>query len=403
MKFLRGARGACCLLAILLFSTRCSDDDQAVDVSSGKLIEAVSAGTQTAATLKLLVSLSGYNIDASIFKHDVEVFKVKYHTQFQGDDVTASGLIILPQTDESVSMLSFQHGTITLASDAPSVQSTGSFDVLLYSAISSAGFVAVIPDMIGFGSSSNTFHPYYVEEPTATAVSDMIVAASELTEQKKLNFDGKLFLAGYSQGGYATMATHKAIESEPIEGMTLVASFPAAGGFDLKRIQEYLFSQTEYADPYYLAYMVNSYQRYYKENNLLTDFFNAPYASAIPALFDGNHAAGDINARLTESMEDLVSADIRAGIDSQSHFNYIVTLLNENSLVNQWYPKTLMYVYHGLDDTTVPYSNSESTYQKLIANGASPEQLHFISLAGDHGSAVKPYVEDLVPKLMALK
>ena len=401
MKFLQGVG---CLLVILLVSTRCSDDDQpSVDVSSGKLIESISAGTQTAATLKLLVTVSGYKIDASILKHDVEVFKVKYRTKFQGEDITASGLIILPQTDESVSMLSFQHGTITLANDAPSVQSTGSFDVLLYSAISSAGFVAVIPDMIGFGSSSNTFHPYYVEEPTARAVSDMIVAARELADQKKLAFDGKLFLAGYSQGGYATMAAHKAIESEAIAGMTLVASFPAAGGFDLKAVQEYLFSQTEYTNPYYLAYLVNSYQLYYKENNLLKDFFNEPYASAAPGLFDGKHAASNIDAQLTASIKDLVSADILTGVDTQPRFNYIVTLLNENSLVNQWYPKTQMYVYHGLDDTTVPYSNSESTYQKLIANGASTDQFHLISLQGDHGSAIKPYIEDLVPRLMALK
>jgi len=350
MKFLRGVG---CLLVILLVSTRCSDDDQpSVDVSSGSLIESISAGTTTAASLKLLVSVSGYKIDASILKHDVDVFKVKYRTKFQGEDITASGLIILPQTNESVSMLSFQHGTTTLASDAPSVQSTGSFDVLLYSAISAAGFVAVIPDMIGFG---------------------------------------------------ATMAAHKAIESEPIAGMTLVASFPAAGGFDLKAIQEYLFSQTEYADPYYLAYLVNSYQQYYKENILLKDFFNEPYAAAIPGLFDGKHAPSTIDAQLTTSIKDLVSDDLLEGIDTQPRFNYIVTLLNENSLDNQWYPKTLMYVYHGLDDTTVPYNNSETTYQKLIANGASTEQLHLIPLEGDHGSAIKPYVEDLVPRLMALK
>ena len=90
-------------------------------------------------------------------------------------------------------------------------------------------------------------------------------------------------------------------------------------------------------------------------------------------------------------------------MDTQARFSYVATLLNENSLVNQWYPKAGMYMYHGLDDTTVPYSNSETTYQKLIANGASTNQLHFISLEGDHGTAIKPYVEDLVPRLMALQ
>lgn len=390
--------------ALLIFFTTCSEDDETpVDNSSGSLVESVTVGTQTAATIKTLVAFSGYDIDASIFKHDVEIFKVEYRTKFQDEDIVASGLVIVPETDQSISMLSYQHGTIVLNADAPSEQSSNSTDALLYSAISSAGFIAVIPDMIGFGSSNDTFHPYYVQEPTARAVSDMIVAARELAEEKELNFDGRLFLAGYSQGGYATMATHKVIESEGIDSLTLVASFPAAGGFDLKGVQEYLFAQSQYSDPYYLAYLVNSYELYYQRDDLLIDFFNEPYASRIPGLFDGTNSAGEINAQLTKSMEDLISDDIRIGIDTQARFEYVVNMLNENSLVNQWYPRNLMYVYHGLEDSTVPYENSEATYQKLLSNGASADQLHLVPLQGDHSSSVKPYIEDLVPRLMALK
>jgi predicted esterase len=390
--------------ALLIFFTTCSEDDETpVENSSGSLVKTVSVGDQTASTIKTLVAFSGYDIDASIFKYDVEIFKVEYRTKFQGKDIVASGLVIVPETDQSISILSYQHGTIVLDTDAPSEQASNSTDVLLYSAISSAGFIAVIPDMVGFGSSNDTFHPYYVQEPTARAISDMIVAASELAEERKLNFDGRLFLAGYSQGGYATMATHKLIESEGIDGITLVASFPAAGGFDLKGVQEYLFAQSQYADPYYLAYLVNSYELYYQQDNLLNDFFNEPYASRISGLFDGTNSAGEINAQLTKSIKDLISDDIRIGIDTQTRFEYVVNMLNENSLVNQWYPRNLMYVYHGLEDSTVPYENSKTTYQKLLSNGASADKLHLVPLQGDHSSSIKPYIEDLVPRLMALK
>lgn len=388
---------------LVIFTTCSEDNETSVDHSSGNLIESISIGTRTASTIKTLVAFSGYDIDASIFNYDVEIFKIEYRTTFQDEDIVASGLVIIPNTDNSISMLSYQHGTIVLDSGAPSEQSSSSTDVLLYSAISSAGFIAVIPDMIGFGSSSDTFHPYYVEEPTAQAVSDMIVAAHELADEHKLNFDGRLFLAGYSQGGYATMATHKAIESAGIDGITLVASFPAAGGFDLKLVQEYLFAQSNYSDPYYLAYLVNSYQLYYDEDNLLMDFFKEPYASRISGLFDGTNSASEINSQLTKSIADLVSDDIRTGIDSETRFNYVVEMLDENSLVNQWYPKSLMYVYHGVDDSTVPYDNSKATYQKLLSNGASPDKLHLVPLEGDHSSSIQPYIEDLVPKLMDLQ
>jgi len=60
-----------------------------------------------------------------------------------------------------------------------------------------------------------------------------------------------------------------------------------------------------------------------------------------------------------------------------------------------------MYLYHGTADTTVPYSNSLSVYNQLIANGASPNTLTLTSIpGGTHGSAFVPYVEALVTKIV---
>ena len=160
-------------------------------------------------------------------------------------------------------MLSFQHGTITLHSDAPSNFSTSDPDALLYGALSSSGFISVIPDYIGFGSSSSILHPYYVEEYTASAILDMLKAAKELADEKNVKFNTRLFLAGYSEGGYATMATHKAVEETSVDGFELIASFAGAGAYDVKGMQDYLFGLETYDDPYYLAYLVRSYQLTY--------------------------------------------------------------------------------------------------------------------------------------------
>ena len=181
------------------------------------------------------------------------------------------------------------------------------------SALASTGFITVLPDLLGFGDSDEIFHPYYVEDPTATAVTDLLRAAATLADEKEVEFNQRLFLAGYSQGGYATLATHKALEADPLEDFDLIASFPGSGGYDIQSLQEYFFSLNTYNDPYYLAYVGLAYQSYYGEANLIDEFFNEPYASRIPGLFDGVNAAGDINAQLTEEIPALVQTEALTG------------------------------------------------------------------------------------------
>lgn len=391
-----------CWIALGIVS--CTEkNDPAPETDKGNLVEATLTGSRSAAELRLLIQLSGRNIDPSLFEHDVDIYKVTYKTTYKDSEINASGLILLPKTTTPVGMISFQHGTIVLQSGAPSVQSQNSLEVISYVAMASMGFITVIPDMIGFGESKGTFHPYYVEQPTATAVTDNLTAAKALADEKQIDFNSKLFLAGYSQGGYATMAAHKALETSPLEGFQLIASFPAAGGYDIKSMQEYFFSLDTYPHPYYLAYVGLSYQTYYDTPDLLIDFFNEPYAAAIPALFNGLKSQDEINAGLTEDIAALVKADMRANINSAPQYQQLREAFEENSLVN-WVPIAPIYLYHGDEDTTVPYENTQMTYEKLLDNGAAADKLHLITLSGaDHTTGIEPYIEDVVLKLQALK
>ena len=388
--------------AILI--SACSDkDDPAPPVEEKSLAEATLTSSRTAAELQFFIQLSGLNVDPSILANDVDVYNVVYKTTYKDDEIEASGLIILPKATAAVPMVSFHHGTIVQQSQAPSVQTTTSAEIISYAALASMGFVTVVPDMIGFGVSKDIFHPYYVEEPTTTAVLDMLDAAVELIEEKEIDFNGKLFLAGYSQGGYTTLATHKALEANPSEDFQLVASFPGAGGYDITSMQDYFFGLDTYKDPYYLAYVGMSYQTYYDDPGLLTTFFNEPYASRIPALFDGINTPAAINGQLTEVISDLVTEDILNDTDSNPAFESLRDKFEENSLVD-WKPTTPVFLYHGDADVTVPYQNTEVTYQAFLDNGASTETVHLITLPGrDHNNGVEPYVAEVVRKLQEMK
>jgi pimeloyl-ACP methyl ester carboxylesterase len=357
----------------------------------------------TVPVIELQTYLAGYNL-ASLLVDDAIIYKVTYKTTYLGQPITASGLVVLPQTTDSIPMLSFQRGTIVAHSEAPSALPSTDSDLILYAGLASPGFIAVIPDLIGFGSSSNVLHPYYVEEPTASAVLDMIRAAKELAVQQHLKFNGKLFLAGYSQGGYSTMAAHKAIEQNGLSGFKLIASFPAAGGYDVKGMQEYLFEQTTYANPFYIAFVALAYKTQYADwTHPLSDFFREPYADEIPGLFDGTKTGDNIDAFLTDSIANLIVPGLKNNIDTDAQYQYIVDAFNENSLTD-WKPMIPMFMYHGDADVTVPFSNSLGTYQKLLANGASPSVISLTTLPGaDHSSGVIPYIEDFFPIMNSLK
>ena len=157
---------------VLLFASACSSDDTPEPAADEQfLVSSEFIYSNTAQQLKFLIQLSGVEVDPNEFRYDIEIYRVVYNTSYDGSTITASGLIAIPKTTEQVGMLSFHHGTITNRDDAPSNFSPNDFNSISYAAMASVGFIGVIPDYLGFGSSSSILHPYYVEELTASSIS----------------------------------------------------------------------------------------------------------------------------------------------------------------------------------------------------------------------------------------
>lgn len=392
----------CLLLATGLAVTSCSDDDPLPPEEPKALVDATLVYTITAAQIQMVAQLSGLDADAGKFVNDVDIYTVTYNTEYKGASIVASGLISIPKTTVPAPVLSYQHGTITRDVDAPSNFAISKPETLVAGASSSLGFVTVIPDYVGFGSTSTTLHPYYVEDAIAGSVVDMLQAAIELAEEKDIALDKKLFLAGYSEGGYATMATHKAIEADGVGDLNLVASFPGAGAYDLEDMQTRLFAMSTYESPFYLGYIAMAYRSAYDFNTLLTDFFQEPYAARMPGLYDNEKSSGEINSQLTTSITNLIQPSMRAGLGTDARYKYLADAFAENSLTD-WTPTKPMYMYHGTSDTTVPFENSLHTFETLMQNGASPSLVTFTPLPGNHETAVTPYVGAVLLKLWDLK
>ena len=322
---------------------------------------------------------------------DAHMYRMVYNTTYNGEAVQASGVIGIPsENDVPMAIASLQHGTSIKKTDAPSESLADSF---ILSAVATTGMVTLIPDFLGFGASEHKFHPYYIEEGEAIPVVDMIHATMELMEDSSLIWNEKLYLSGYSEGGYVTMAAHKYIQEHPEEGLSVTASAPAAGGYDLMHMKDYFFKQETYNQPFYMAYVISAYKTWYNWTEPLSTFFQEPYDSKIPGLLDGSKSRGEINNELTKDVGAFLQHDMVNNFDSDVKYAEFKQALVDNSLLD-WVPKAPVRMYHGTEDITIPFSNSEATFKRLKENGAG-DNLQFIAIeGGDHSSGFLPMFKD---------
>ena len=324
--------------------------------------------------------------------YGVDVYKITYNTTFKGVPVIASGLVCLPQSQESFPIISFQNGTNTLKSDSPSGNPTNYYYTLM-EYMAGNGYIIVFPDYMGFGASSQFLHPYYDRESTDRAVIDMIRACHELLDEKdvQVKFSGEHFLMGYSQGGWATLSGLKNIETNYKTTITVKATSCGAGAYDLMAMSNYVLAQQFFPGPLYLPYFIYSQQLLGAHNEPLSKFFNEPYASRIPELFNGTYSNTQVNAQLNDTISKLLKSSMISGLSSGADFAQLRSLLIKNS-VTAWLPTSKINFYHGSADLNVPPVQSQLIYDSFLSQGAGQDKIQLISLPGtDHEYSLLPW------------
>lgn len=351
-----------------------------------------------ASAIRSIATSNGYPEFAPELKYDIVVFSVVYATKYQGREIQASGLMCFPRNMETPpAVLSAQHGTLFAHKDAPSNFPSSFNGPELFASV---GYATFIPDYIGYGSSKDVLHPYYNAQYSANAVIDLLKAGREFCQQENIPISNKLFLAGYSEGGYVTLAAQKAIEANPVSGYNLTAVAAGAGGYDLGAMLHDITATPEYSNPSYLAFLTQAYNTANNWNRPVTDFFREPYASRIPGLLDGSKTGGEINKELAKKPSDLYSQSFFSALSGAGETQFKGALL-ANSLTN-YIPQTATRLYHGTADEVIPVSNSQGTYNKLKANGA--KDISFIQIPNaTHGTGFQPMLVDVLPWFNSLR
>lgn len=322
--------------------------------------------------------------------YDVKSYKVIYKTEYKGRTIHASGRIFIPQgTAEALPILSLQHGTTFSKYDVPSEQNNLS-GMELFAA---GGFITVMPDYIGYGASSEYVHPYYDSHHAATTVINLIKAAKEILKGQNVRFNEDLYLAGYSEGGFVTMATHKAIEENPKFGLKVTASAAGAGGYDLEDMSKRVVQGSTYPYPAYLAFIIHAYNHTYNWNKPLSYFFNEKYAHSLESMLKEGKDGWAINQKLSSNISELFNERFLKSLNEGKETE-ISGALHKNDLKG-WKPKAPIRLYHGTSDNIVPFENSMKMIEHFKKNSVHNVNLIPIQ-GGTHSSSLLPMVRYMI-------
>lgn len=329
-------------------------------------------------------------------KYDISFHRFLYETTYKGKSITASGMICIPlHTERDPKILSFHHGTLISKNDAPSLANDSTtdfdgFDVLPAIVFSTHGYITFVPDYIGYGSTSEYFHPYLIYKPTVNAVIDMIKNGKEFLKKNKIPFDDELFLAGYSEGGYVTMAVQKELNSVPEHNINVTASAPGAGPYDLELSMEISIENNSYISPSLFSFGIIAFNEYYL-NYPLTDIFEEPYASRLPEIYNSNLSIEEADAKLVRNIDKLFIPDFINQFKTDQ--NAPLRKLTRGNSVYDWKPVIPTRIWQGRIDDIVPVEIAEKTYDVFIENGVDPNKVELV-IADDAGHYGRRWLQD---------
>ena len=323
-----------------------------------------------------------YKIPRAIvpIKYAVDVYEVMYTTQWHdGSAIKASGVVFIPRdVKKNPSMVCYNHGTRIKKARGLGIEDS---EQSICVGFAVDGYVVAFPDYIGLGHGEK-FHLYQHAETEARASVDLIKATQQLLADLKIETNGQLFLTGYSQGGHASMATHKYIQEKMNGSMKVTASSPMSGPYDLSGVQsEVMFHK--YSHPGYLPYLLNSYNEVYKviPGDIL-QIYKSPYDTVVRFFYNEQFEMGEINKYLPERPVDMIEDSYVKEFTENPQFAMHAAVKDNN--VYDWKPESPVQICYCKGDEQVTYKNALVAFEAMKKNGSKLVKLRHGGKKFDH-------------------
>lgn len=308
--------------------------------------------TLEARALLLLAGVKGVAVE-----NPVDCYRMEYSAIGPKDErVPLSALLALPRGAAPRRLVSFQHGTTTTPSAVPSQpDGTGVAVAILFAA---SGYALVAPDYPGLGVSQGR-HPYYVAEAIGPAVVGAIDAARQLPGVPAV----PVFLAGFSEGAWASLAALRLLEEE---GKPVLGSAQIAGAYDLRYVSlPAALAGGAPSHSLYLSYAAWGQAAYY--GHPLDSVLTPEYAARVERLFAGA-TPEEILAGLPAEPRRMFGQSFLDAFDhAGSH--WMLESFAANSLVDVT-PRAPLRLYYGSADVDVVPDEAVRAAAAMHARGA---------------------------------
>ncbi|MCX6248330.1 MAG: alpha/beta hydrolase [Bacteroidetes bacterium] len=306
-------------------------------------------------------------------------------TDNTGAKVQLTGLLIYPWNlppfgRVSAPIVSVNHGTQILKRFAPSKWKSASwgdwknFPEMVIADIMAAyyNWIIIMPDYQGMGDDVNENHPYVVRERLANATADMVEAAQKSLSCERndwVQWNGKTFLYGFSEGGYVTMAAARELEARKV---SLAGVVCMDGPYDLSgTMLDVMLGDSPFPVPYFLPMLLVGYNTMFPDAYQYSAMLKEPYRTDIPAYTTGFYDETVVNSKMPPDRI-LKKVFTDAFYDSLKNPNSLAyKILSENNSYIGWTPKSNMLLWHCQNDDCVPFGNFTAAKKRFTDLGLS--------------------------------
>jgi hypothetical protein len=217
----------------------------------------------------------------------VVVYQLRYATiGARGEPTSASAALMTPSGSDAACqsprpIVLYAHGkrNLTFFNIADLSGQSNYEGLIIALALAADGYIVVAPNYAGYDISTLDYHPFMNADQQSSDMMDALSAARAALPATNVVDNQKLFLTGYSEGGYVAMATHRALQAA---GIPVTASAPMSGPYALSAFSDAMFmGQVGRGAVEEILMLTSSYQHAY--GNIYSspgDVFEAGYASA---------------------------------------------------------------------------------------------------------------------------
>lgn len=404
------------IIPLLLFVAGCGNETPEPPVEKKYLVQTEEvANPVTKEMLQVILNgQAGYGQLAMLLQSNVRMLSVTYTTEHpKGNPLNVSGALLISE-DYSADFptVVFNHGTYFDSNSAPSVDIGKLFtpganeqsaaDMIFGLALASAFNCAVLlPDYIGYGESKSVIHPYVHVESLGQTGLDFIRAFREYMASSKVNAGDRVFITGYSEGGTAALALHKAIDAHPEEGLKVAGNVAGSGVYDMLESYRAFLGNPNPVDPSMLStylWVLGMFKEEFKYSKDWENIFSETDHATLQGIEYDLSYSNSLGLELSDIASELLHPDFIAGVQEGTDTEFI-NIMRQNSLVDFAPKDSLIFVYGSADNWVYPI-NSKNAYNKMREKGCKVEAR--VVTGGDHMTTIPEYIKVLVNWLFEL-